>query len=555
MTSVDSKEMTLIGPGRRESIVGETVTEIFEMIDFPAPVAGVITLPSGKYVIKNSLSTSDRFLIAPGAAVTWTMEDQRFNVFTYAGTGVLFSALDFTRFNLTEINTLLIGNGAQLFDTENGDFVFRSGQILFGGTGAIVGSAINGGFRIDDMFTVGFSEGIVFGTTPYGLVTETIMVGAPGGSGTYISIIGDTGFFAMETGNVAITTASESVFYIEPTIVGPVNIANTISTGPGSFYESGDTGPIASFTDVSTGNTAVSVTDDGGDALFTSAGHGLNVGETAEQTTFSESSYNGDHVVTEATTDTYKLGLAYVSDDSGLFATTTCQVDDMGHGLSDTQTLSIFETINFGGGYRIFNAQTDTFEITLGKAFPGSETTGNWDTGSLEGSNSKRSKYVDAFRNGAQPASSNIGSFVVGGNTEDTNIAEQGVFVDLNLNAMAVEASDNELWTLIDSTTGAIRYDGLTPDSLNYHGLVAASSLGGAQQFDFRLLRNRDGEGFADLPSPDDVDVPIGVGSALQSTPLGWAIEVEPGDIYKLQVANMVGVFDIKINTLKIIID
>jgi hypothetical protein len=555
MTSVESREMTLIGPGRRESIVGETVTEIFEMIDFPAAVNGVITLPSGKYIIKNSMSTSDRFAIEPGSVVTFTLENQRFNTFAYTGTETLFTATN-AFFILEKTNILLSGAGAQYIDVTGGNFVFGSGLVEITGANVSIGSTVASAVQIDDMFVRGFTDGIVINSTPYGLVTRTIMTGVLGGTGTYISITGTPGFFASEVALVAFCDTNESLFYIEPTIQAPINITNSFQNGTGSYFKSGDTGPIASFTDVSTSPTAVSVTNDSGDALYTAVAHGLNIGETAVHSTFTETSYNGNDVVTEVpTADTYKVGKSYVSDDSGLFETTTCQVNDVGHGLSNGTSLSIYETINFGGGYRIFNVQSDSFEITLGKAFPGSESTGNWDTGSLEGSNSKRSKYVNAFRNGAQPDSSNIGSFVVGGNTDPTDIETAEVFVDLNLNGLAVKASDNELWTLIDSTTGAIRYDGLTPASLNYHGLVAASSLGGAQQFDFRLLRDRAGGGFAELPSPDNVNIPIGVGSALQSTPLGWAIEVEPGDIYKPQVTNMDGIFDITINTLKIIID
>ena len=46
--------------------------EIFDMSDFPAPSLGVISLPSGTYIIKNDLVTGDVFVAQPGAAIIFT---------------------------------------------------------------------------------------------------------------------------------------------------------------------------------------------------------------------------------------------------------------------------------------------------------------------------------------------------------------------------------------------------------------------------------------------------------------------------------------------------
>jgi hypothetical protein len=171
----------------------------------------------------------------------------------------------------------------------------------------------------------------------------------------------------------------------------------------------------------------------------------LSVGELPIHTTFTETTYNtSTSVVTEVpSADTYKVGISYVSDDSGLFSTTTCQINDVAHGLLNGCCVSIFGTINFGGGYKIFNVQTDTFEITLGK-------TGNWDTSSLN----EQSPFVVATDNGDQKDSANIGSFVVGGNATPTTINIKDQFENLNLGGNAVAASDIELWTLTNATTG-----------------------------------------------------------------------------------------------------
>jgi hypothetical protein len=538
------------------SRVGDTIYEIFTMSDFPNPTGDVISLPSGRYEIKNSITTDKRFEIPASSSVTWTMSNQRYNTFTYLGSGDLFSGLNFTRFNLKTVNLVMVGSGAQLYNfmTETGplgQFVFRSGQVIFAAPGGTIGYQSRGSTRIDDMFCLGFEDGITISDTSFSYITETILQSAPGSSGTYVSILGNVGFFGCGNTSVFVMGASNSGFYIDPTVTGPVNITETVPATPfGDYYKLGTTGPISSFTDTSTSPTAVSVTNDGGEALFTSVGHGLNVGELPIHTTFPETTYNTfTAVVTDVpTADTYKVGISYVSDSSGLFATTTCQVNDVAHGLSYGTSLSIMGTINFDAGYKIFNVQTDSFEITLGKVFPGSESTGGWSTGSLN----QKSKYVVALNNGSTPNSKNLGTAVVGGNTEPTEITIQHQFEDLNLDAAMVEAGNIELWKVVNTTTGEIRYDGLFSTSMTYEGLVSAISIGAANRFDFRLLKKPLGGSYSPLPSPDNVDIPMDVNGTLRSMVLLWPIAPTPGDTYKLQVANRDGTSNLRVDTLKI---
>ena len=127
-------------------------------------------------------------------------------------------------------------------------------------------------------------------------------------------------------------------------------------------------------------------------------------------------------------------------------------------------------------------------------------------------------------------------------------IDTKDVFEDLNLDASAVATSDIELWTLIDTTTGELRYDGISPVPLHYTGFVSCISSGNAQRFDFRLLQNG-----SPLPAPDNVDIPLEVGSlALASSALLWGISVSPGDVFKIQVVNRDGTSNIIMDTLKV---
>ena len=141
----------------------------------------------------------------------------------------------------------------------------------------------------------------------------------------------------------------------------------------------------------------------------------------------------------------------------------------------------------------------------------------------------------------------NIGSILVKENNIATAITTKDTFVDLNLNASAVEASDIELWTLTNTTTGELRYDGLYTVCLNYTGLVAAYSTGGTQRFNFRLLKNG-----SPLDPPDDVNIPLEIRVTIGSSYLLWSIVVNPGDLFRMQVENADGTSDITIDTLKV---
>lgn len=76
--------------------------------------------------------------------------------------------------------------------------------------------------------------------------------------------------------------------------------------------------PLSFYTLVNNGSATVS--NSGGNALFTSTSHNLLVGYPITHSGYTESSYNGEFVVTAVPTgDTYEVGLSYVSDDTGRF--------------------------------------------------------------------------------------------------------------------------------------------------------------------------------------------------------------------------------------------
>ncbi len=140
----------------------------------------------------------------------------------------------------------------------------------------------------------------------------------------------------------------------------------------------------------------------------------------------------------------------------------------------------------------------------------------------------------------------NIGSMAVGGNTAITAVLVINTFYDLNLGGAAVEASDIAQWTLTNTTTGELRYDGVATVHLTCTGLISAFSSGGTQRFNFRLLKNG-----SPLPAPDDIDIPIELKSNIAASPMLWPLSVSTGDLFRLQVENADGFSNIVIDTLK----
>lgn len=212
------------------------------------------------------------------------------------------------------------------------------------------------------------------------------------------------------------------------------------------------------------------------------------------------------------------------------------------HGYVEGQTVSIeMVDATYDGFFEILRIEANnTFVINAD--FLGTST----GTADITTKN-ETSIGVSSQNNGAQKDSMTIGSLVVGGNATATVIGTINVFVDLNLGSPgAVAAGNIERFTVTNTTTGEIRYDGLSPATLNVTGLLAASSSGGSQRFNFQALKNG-----SVLPSPDDVNVPIEVGSNLSAASLAWAIEMVTGDLFRIQVANADGTSNITIDTLK----
>ena len=528
----------------------DTLTEIFQMSDFPAAAGGVITLPSGKYSIRSALTTSDRFEIGSGQTVVIEFENYPEVTLTYTGTGTLFTVTDATRFDMSSVSFLLTGAGAQLLDIDGGGVCTSiiSGLVaVFTNTGTSIGSIADvNRFELRDAHMIGFVDGMSITRANTFRFAQLYLASNQTGSGVLVGIYDSVGITGDISQSAVVPGASEAAFYIDPTVSVEIQLSLIADLGVNGFYKAATTsGVVASIADQSVvANAITAVADNGsGKARFASTTHGLSVGERVDHTTFAvETSYNGTGLLVTAVSDAdhYDIeAITFTDTDTGQVDADTVEITDVAHGLSNGDSISIEGTIDYDVGYAIFNKTDDTFEVN---AVWVSDQAGTWNDASLD----QHSRYVAATNNGAEAESHSGGCILVSGNAEPTVVTDASTFYDLNLNASAVESASLARFTLTNSTTGEVRYDGLNPRLIEIGGLLAGVSSGSAARFNFRLLLNG-----SPLAAPDNVDVPIDVDAAVTAAPLHWSLHLEPGDLIRLQVENADNTDNITIDTLK----
>jgi len=127
-----------------------------------------------------------------------------------------------------------------------------------------------------------------------------------------------------------------------------------------------------------------------------------------------------------------------------------------------------------------------------------------------------------------------IGSYVVTGNTIATTITTINIWVDANFNGSAIAGTNIERFSLTDTTTGELMYDGLEPFSGDFISSMSVYSAGSSQEFEFRILKNGS-------PLPDNVILSRSISSSVGAGTLQAPVTAVTGDLFKIQVRNVGG--------------
>lgn len=249
-----------------------------------------------------------------------------------------------------------------------------------------------------------------------------------------------------------------------------------------------------------------------------------------------EAAYNGLREVVRTTTDSFDINVVFSTSGAGTSKETEATTS-AAHGLLKNETQTISVTANYNGETQILNIVSTT-KFTIPVAFVATETGTIVSTGLTEAS-----IYVDAINNGDAKDSVSIGSLVVNDNAAATTISTINTYVDLNLNAIAVAGSNIEGWTLTNTTTGELRYDGISPFFGGAMYTISAQSSGAPQEFVFRIVKN--GSILA-----DDVELSMELKAETGALPYIAPITAVTGDLFRLQVQNIDGTSNVVIRFL-----
>jgi len=415
---------------RRPARLAVNEYEIFEPDDFLKNPGNsidglVINLASGKYVVKDSIVSNLELNWAPGADITIFFESSALT-WEYTGSNTFISVPATGLVDIQNGRFLLSGNNATFFNTLGlSFFILKDSFVTFTGTGGTVGTnSFGNDIGILSCSIEGFETGVIWDNCVFVSSFNTSYQTNFADTSPILSVTGKLFFASLFDTLVLISGPSGNAFFINPNLGAGVtlNIENVGQLGAGTYFEAGPTGVITSFADSSIGATAIdtvssgtAIPGGGNYARFNHSGPDVFVGQRVINSTFTpETTYNETILVTltgagffEGNVESTTAALPFTNNDSGSYLSNSATVTSASHGQGDGQSLLIKNSINFNSGISIYNSLTNTFQMNLTGVFPGSETVGDWDAGSL----TEKDKRLNLRQNGKQKDSFTTGGW------------------------------------------------------------------------------------------------------------------------------------------------
>jgi len=529
--------------GEIVSTVSQGVIEVYSLDDLPAPAAGVITLPSGLYIIKAPLNFGTNTIDITGNSVQIYSENSFVNSITYEGTGTFFNSTDTASLRIfyPGITMILSGDGATFVDMI-GSLGIQFSSILFthvnGGhlgtlSGKDTGALTSSRFFMIRTVVSGWLTGFNISDTSRSRA-ETITVESHVNASTgFINLINADGLFYIINGDVEINNVNASLIDIDPTSKSPVYLNNIDLNGSiGGYFQTGIEGTFASVFDETVALTTIdSVTDSSGIARFNfTVGPTLFVHQQVDISNFvTETNYNQTGIITVVGAGFFEVKtIDFTADDAtGDFSSDSVQMFETATALVDGDTVNIDTDLGteYDGGATVYGQDTNTFRIN--RVFSIS-TSGTWSTASLN----ETSPFVRSVGNLGLADSKFIGSVNVTGNTTVTVINNSNEWTDFDLGGNALESSNIERWKLIDDTTGEVEYIGVNPFSGTLSASFTASGTGGGVDYEFRMIKNGS-------VTSDNIISGITTTAALRNASLLAPVTAVNGDLFRLQVQNL----------------
>lgn len=523
--------------------IGIKTIEVFDISVLPAPISNVINLPaeSLNIIIADTVDFAGNTLKfdAVGEDLTIQTMDRRISKITCSSTGIFLDVVNAANVNLDDLQITLSGNGATFWNIFGLANSINLNAVLVNYTGSgtkAVGIVDVGNINAVGFVNLGWTNGITCQNINAINFDVAFELSDFTGSGAFFNLINVN--VAANFNNLGILgSGAQSVFDIKPTINAPnIIISRVLAQGAASFFKSGSQFTISNFVDASDASIEVILVNNvGGLAQYESGvAHGYVVGERIFHTNFSEATYLGAKVVTAVDSVVlYKTGDADAGDDpDGDTIAPKALVTATGHNYILDESVLITETIEFNAGYFVKDPLTNTFEIELTQLFPGTETSGEADSGSL----TEKDIRMSVSDCGAQKDSLTVGGWTVSGNVSATTVAD-GTYGDIDFTG-ATPLSVNEGMTLFDAANGAMRKDRPDPEvvvfSIEFNVVPTGAPT---RTYQFKAVISTDGgSSFVDLP--DIIETKEEYSGNADERPFQTVriISMNQGDIVKFQV-------------------
>lgn len=512
-------------------------TFVFDISVLPAPVSNVITLLPGNYVISDQVDFGLNSLKFDSAGQNLTLQslDGRTSTISSATTGTFIDIVNAEDVNLLSLKISLSGDNAEFWNVLGitGTVNCNNVRTTFTGGGTPnIGTLGSGNAVITNMGMLNFRDGLVIENVGGVALDSSFMVSDFQGTGPMITVnsianpttISSVGMFGV---------FAQSAFFVNPTINplnGQLNIFNVPFDAAVSYFELGQNSTITNIVDASTSSLSVTAVNDVSSLAEyeTSVAHNYIAGDIVFHTNFATAGYLGSKTVASVpTSTTYLTGDTFVIDETGNSIAPRATVTSAGHSQTLDTAVLIEQTLNFDAGYLVKNPLTNTFVIWLPFLFPGVETTGTWNAGSLN----ETDKRMNVRDSGKQKDSMNVAFGGMNANAGATTIALVDTYQAMDFNTM-VEDPTSERWALIDATNGIFRYEGLNPVTGTLVASITVVKTGSTEVYRFTDSKNGVIPVFG-----SKAYVPIEVKTTQVSGTLIRPISVVPGDTIQVMGA------------------
>lgn len=228
--------------------LGDNETEIYSTADLPTAIGGVITLPTGTYVLKNNITLSDSIQVAAGGVVEIISVGSGPTI-TYTGTGAFIQDnVSGFLLILNVINITLTGNGASLLDTNGTGILIDRVTFSASGTGSSLGTseAPSIAFSLRSSQINGFVDGLVLVNAGLFILSDVGFSSPAAGGTVMFSIDALSNFIQVDNITVAANVA-EDIFNFDASFAGTAQISRVNNVNDTGFFEAGSLDETSPF--------------------------------------------------------------------------------------------------------------------------------------------------------------------------------------------------------------------------------------------------------------------------------------------------------------------